>query len=475
MMEFKDFDELCQYVKDHSVEDMLFPVLKNQIIFYQGEMDKSHDIEKMISQLNKLTEGKYTIILGDTIHAEVSDIKENLEKIQKLYNDLLQDNKSKNVLFNILAYRLTRRKKYTLDAYSYDIEQYFDPSVAVFKEECVYVDCGGLDGYTTAKFMIHCPSYKKIYLYEPMESCYQDCVTNIQTLQVNNIEVRQAAVADKKSILKFSANVRGSSKVNDFGDIIVHAVNLDEDISEPVSFIKMDIEGSEKAALRGAEQHIKNDTPMLAICVYHLPSDLWEIPSMIAEMNPNYSFRLRHHQTNTDESVCYAIPQNYKKESVDDMASLSPYTELACRRFIDNCERIETLNFLKEKAYLLKQVENYQKSNFEQLSVIKELKDWAKQLSEGKCYLEEQLKYRDNSIAELQDWSKQLEEAKEYHYDKVKKCEEELLNCRETISEQEQSIDFLTNEKKKIEFRLREEINRPWYKKLFHQENKNQR
>lgn len=441
MMEFKDFDELSQYVIDHSVEDMLFPVLKDQIIFYQGEIDDSYDIEKLISQLNKLTEGKYTTILGDTIRAEVTDIKENLEKIQKLYHDQLEDNKSKDVLFNILAYRLTRIEHYILNAYSYDSEQYFDPSLTVFKEDCVYVDCGGLDGYTTAKFMLHCPSYKKIYLYEPMESYYQDCVTNIQTLQVNNIEVRQAAVSDKKGTLTFSANVRGSSKVNDSGDIKVHAVTLDEDISEPVSFIKMDIEGSEKAALRGAEQHIKNDTPMLAICVYHLPSDVWEIPTMIAEMNPNYSFYFRHHQTNTDETVCYAIPKNYKTLSVNSVAaaSLSPYTELACRRLIDDFEKIETFNLLKAKVYLLRQVENYQKCNFQQLLVIKE----------------------------LQDWSKQLEEAKEYHYEKVKMGEEELLNCRKIISEQEQTIDVLTNEKKKIEFRLKEEINRPWYKKIF--------
>ncbi|TWH59724.1 FkbM family methyltransferase [Desulfitobacterium sp. LBE] len=492
-MNFKTFNELCQHVNEHSVEDMLFPILRNQIIMYQGEIDDSHDIHKLIFQLNKLTEGKYTIILGDTIHSEVTDIKENLMEIQNLYQ-LLGDKRSKDVLFNILAYRLTRREKYILDAYSYDSEQYFDPSVTLFKEDCVYVDCGGLDGYTTAKFMLHCPSYKRIYLYEPIESYYQDCVKNIQTLQVNNIKVRQAAVADKNGTLKFSVNVRGSSKANDLGDITVQAVCLDEDISEPVSFIKMDIEGSEKAALKGAEQHIKNDTPMLAICVYHLPSDLWEIPIMIAEMNPNYSLLIRHHQTNADETVCYAIPNNYKDISVNHVISLSPSTELACRRLINDLESTENLNLLKVKAHLLKQVENYQRSNFKQLLVISELQDWSQQLSEGKNYLEEQLKNRDNAITELQDWSRQLsegksyleeqlknkdnaikelqdwtnqlEEAKKFFIDKVKTCDEELVKYRETIAKQEQTIGVLINETKKLQFHLNEEISKPWYKKV---------
>jgi len=443
-MDLKNFDELSQYVKVHSVEDMLLPVLKNQLIFYQGEIDELDDVQGLIFKLNKSTERKYTNILGDTIHAEVIDIKENLEKLQMLYHERLDDNISKNVLFNILAYRLTRLEKYILDAFTYDSEQYFDPSVTVFKEGCVYVDCGALDGYTTTKFMLHCPSYKQIYLYEPMVNYYQDCVKNIQTLQVNNIVVRQAAVADKNCRLKFSANVRGSSKADDSGDIIVQAVSLDEDVSESVDFIKMDIEGSEKLALKGAEQHIKNDNPMLAICVYHLPSDLWEIPNIIAEMNPNYSFHFRHHKINTDETVCYAVPKHYKNLSANYVASLSPSTEIACRRFINNIENIENLNLLKSEVYLLKQVGNFQRSNLNHVSVVKELKDW----------------------------TMQLEEAKEYHLDKVKKCEEKIAKCFQTIVEQEQSIDILTNENKKLTFHLKEEINRPWYKKSSQKNNK---
>ena len=73
-------------------------------------------------------------------------------------------------------------------------------------------------------------------------------------------------------------------------------VRLDDALQgETVTFIKMDIEGSEVAALRGTEEILRTQKPQLAICVYHKTSDFWEIPFLICEANPNYKLYLRHH------------------------------------------------------------------------------------------------------------------------------------------------------------------------------------
>lgn len=45
----------------------------------------------------------------------------------------------------------------------------------------------------------------------------------------------------------------------------VIAVSLDEDIKEPITLLKMDIEGSEQKALLGAKEHIINDSHKLLI------------------------------------------------------------------------------------------------------------------------------------------------------------------------------------------------------------------
>ena len=86
---------------------------------------------------------------------------------------------------------------------------------------------------------------------------------------------------------------------------------LDDDINEPVTFIKMDIEGFELDALMGSKHHIIMEKPKLAICVYHKPDDLWQIPEYILQLNPSYKLYLRQYKAgdgnNAWESVLYAV------------------------------------------------------------------------------------------------------------------------------------------------------------------------
>lgn len=67
-------------------------------------------------------------------------------------------------------------------------------------------------------------------------------------------------------------------------------------------------------ALLGAKKHIRNDSPKLAICTYHIISDIWEIPKLIFSTNQNYKFYIRHYmKTQNWETVLYAIPREEKK------------------------------------------------------------------------------------------------------------------------------------------------------------------
>ena len=73
-----------------------------------------------------------------------------------------------------------------------------------------------------------------------------------------------------------------------------------------VDFIKMDIEGAEIPALRGAEQTIKTHKPKLAICVYHKKDDFYTIPGLINQIQPGYKFYLDHYTIHREETVLYA-------------------------------------------------------------------------------------------------------------------------------------------------------------------------
>ena len=65
--------------------------------------------------------------------------------------------------------------------------------------------------------------------------------------------------------------------------------------SDKVTFIKMDIEGSELKALQGAADVIRRDKPKLAISIYHRPTDYFEIPFYVKELVPEYRLYIRHH------------------------------------------------------------------------------------------------------------------------------------------------------------------------------------
>ena len=109
------------------------------------------------------------------------------------------------------------------------------------------------------------------------------------------------------SQLRFSNIGSGTSRVGEAG-ILVNADSIDNQMKgKKVTFIKMDIEGAEIEALKGAENIIKTQKPKLAICIYHEYSHLYQIPLMIREMVPEYKIYIRQHSDTAAETVVYAV------------------------------------------------------------------------------------------------------------------------------------------------------------------------
>lgn len=77
--------------------------------------------------------------------------------------------------------------------------------------------------------------------------------------------------------------------------------NLDK-----LDFIKMDIEGAEMNALRGAEKTIRKFKPKLAICIYHQWEDFSRIPEWLSKLDLGYKFYITHNTINLEETVLFA-------------------------------------------------------------------------------------------------------------------------------------------------------------------------
>jgi len=58
-----------------------------------------------------------------------------------------------------------------------------------------------------------------------------------------------------------------------------------------VDFIKMDIEGAEKPAIKGAENTIRTFKPRMSLSIEHLSNDFSAIPALVHSIEPNYTHR----------------------------------------------------------------------------------------------------------------------------------------------------------------------------------------
>ncbi|MDD2493400.1 MAG: FkbM family methyltransferase [Bacilli bacterium] len=229
----------------------------------------------------------------------------------KLYS-LLCDDRSKKTLIRVLKYRVTGDYNILHAESDFTFNQYFDKKIIDMPDSDVFVDCGSFIGDTTERFITRFPNFSKIYLYEPEPDNYAQAYNYLSKWENTSFEkivFRRAGVGKERKSLKINSNGAGSF-VSSFGDNDVDIVSLDKDIKEPVSFIKMDIEGFELDALEGSKNHIINEKPILAICVYHKIDDLWVIPEYILKLNPLYKLYLRQYiegdGNNPWETVLYA-------------------------------------------------------------------------------------------------------------------------------------------------------------------------
>ena len=88
----------------------------------------------------------------------------------------------------------------------------------------------------------------------------------------------------------------------------MQVVRLDdfmENKPEKVTFLKLDVEGSELAALEGSLKIIQTHHPKLAISIYHRFNDLWELQLYLHSVAPGYKFYIRHHSVQSRETILY--------------------------------------------------------------------------------------------------------------------------------------------------------------------------
>ncbi len=236
----------------------------------------------------------------------VADQRQDWQQHQAEWADLYEamaDDISRQTLIDVLRYRLTADAHYMADYRVRLAEQYFEGFLNLNGE--VFIDAGGYDGDTTEEFCRHDPHYKKVILFEPSPINIEKARLRLKGLE--NIDFRSEGLSDAKGTLRFDVDAGSASGVSSSSAQTIEVTTLDEAVQEPVSLIKMDLEGWETKALAGCISHIKNDRPKLAIAAYHKSSDFRDILKQVRSYRSDYQTYLRHYTQGWSETVMFFI------------------------------------------------------------------------------------------------------------------------------------------------------------------------
>lgn len=300
------------YWKEGSPEQCLEDLIEqtdtkiNIVIAFRGYTPSA--LDSCWSKINKvIVRDCYAAIRtpGDSAFMTFDWVKANQDRLEATYESL-QDKLSKESMAAFINQKISADLRY-LSAVRRK-KQYFEDGLVEFSECERFLDCGAFDGDSAVAFIDALQqrginSYQEIISFEPDSNNYQKmCQRNLP-----RHTCVCKGVAEKPGMASFaidgtSSRVQVGSKKQIELESIDHYLN-----GSQVTMIKMDIEGMELSALKGAEQTIRTWKPKLAICIYHKREDLWQIPEYIKGLVPDYQFYIRAYDDTMCELVLYAL------------------------------------------------------------------------------------------------------------------------------------------------------------------------
>jgi FkbM family methyltransferase len=237
----------------------------------------------------------------DYLHSE--------EDIQTV-GGLWRDEKSRKIFSSVVNARIEDDCELLPEKYPME-DQYFSKDIPLRSYE-TFIDCGAYDGDTFDEMERHGVKCKYYYAFEPDLSNFAKLSEKMRKYDQRAV-LFPCGVYSQTTLLHFAASGSENSAIQSDGNATVPCVAIDDAL---VNFslnkwgskimLKMDIEGAELEALKGAEKLIKQADVDLAICLYHKPQDILEIPKLISTFG-SYNYYLRLYGYHGMELVMYAI------------------------------------------------------------------------------------------------------------------------------------------------------------------------
>jgi FkbM family methyltransferase len=241
----------------------------------------------------------------------LSEPERILEQIDALAAalDNMDDVVSKRCMLEIAAFRLGLNTAY--GSFKHTENQYFNPLTLTDLQGKTlrFVDGGAYNGDTYLE-LCGMTEVETAHLFEPDAANFTQLTRHVAQTG-RKAQCLPLGLADSYRILSFNAGSGEGASISETGTSHIAVAALDDVLTgHSVDFIKLDVEGAELQALQGARKLIQRWRPVLALSLYHLPQDLWELPLASVDLCEDYRFHVRQHYFNSFDSALYAVPRH---------------------------------------------------------------------------------------------------------------------------------------------------------------------
>lgn len=211
-------------------------------------------------------------------------------EINAAYN--LFDSESKRIFAGCVNFMFGGELETLFDVTS-DKDEVFTGFFALTQNED-YLDLGAYRGDTIRELLNYTNSkYSSITALEPDRRTFKKLCEYAGNM--SDTLLLQKAVFNGSDTVHFNSAAGRQSSIADKGEE-TDSVSIDYLYKDKkVTYIKMDVEGAEYEALLGGKETLRAQKPKLNIALYHRSEDIFRLPLLIKEINPNYRFHLRRH------------------------------------------------------------------------------------------------------------------------------------------------------------------------------------
>ena len=219
--------------------------------------------------------GKYSVLKPDEALRQCAGVPIFVTTVNETYQ--------KEICQSLLAQDIAPERIFLQPTQSWTEKiQYFVSDIMKPLPNEVFIDAGCLDGGTIFAFIefLSGIGYRRIYGFEPDAANFALTKKALFAKGVTDVTLWNKGLWDAAETRRFRNDGDcGTARIAQDGDDAIETVLLDYMVepNDKVTLIKMDIEGAELNALRGASGIIRRDKPRLAICVYHKPEDIIEV------------------------------------------------------------------------------------------------------------------------------------------------------------------------------------------------------